>query len=270
VTQYRPFRRKRSFTLAAIIIIAAAALSYFPLGGLAGLRNLVITAVYPFQYATKFVWSGATGIPLRINRLNNLAKDNAALRIKVAEAAVRTGNYDELKLENERLRQALGFSDKTRYGLKLLPARVISRSGSPWFSVVEVDKGVKDGVKKEMVVLGREGLVGRVTAVSPLSAKVVLINDVMSSVAAADQRSRDFGVVEGEAPETLRLKYVEAGEDIKIGDLLVTASASSLYPPGIPIGVVTSARKGETDLFYTIAIKPSVKFSKLEEVFLAY
>lgn len=75
-------------------------------------------------------------------------------------------------------------------------------------------------------------------------------------------------MVEGHSPDTLDLKYISAGGDVKEGDSIVVSSISSILPPGIPIGAVTRATKREADLFYEIKIRPAVDFSRLEEVFL--
>lgn len=177
---------------------------------------------------------------------------------------------EELIAENKRLKSVLGFRDRNRYGMRLLPAQVIGKGSSPWFSILETNRGASSGIKVDMPVVVEEGLVGRVAEVSQFSSKVLLITDATSSVAAADQRSRDFGVVEGRSSDALFMKYVPASGDISEGDKIVTSPISSVFPAGIPIGIVSRAEKKEHDLFYRIEVKPFVKFSQLEEVFLVF
>jgi len=190
-----------------------------------------------------------------------LLKENKELKTKQLV-------FNELKEENARLRQAAGFRTFNPYSLKLIPAQLVSRSSSAWFSLAQINKGSRSGIKKDMVIISELGLVGRVIEVSLFSSKVLLITSVDSSIAAADFRNRDSGVVAGGRPDRLIMKYVGAEGNIKVGDEIITSHISTIFPPGIPIGRVSKATKKEHDLFYHIEIKPVVDFSKLEEVFI--
>ena len=249
--------------LAAIVLLALVS-SYFFYSNLFGVRPVLVSVVYPFQYATNVVWGSVAGTPSFLIKLGNLAKENAELRRKLNMAQSRLAVLEEIKIENERLRETLAFQ-KGRYNFKLVPAQVIGKSG-----VLLLDRGSRVGVRVGMPVMVKEGLVGRIVEAAPFSSKVLLITDAMSSVAAADQRSRDFGVVEGGPADTLSLKYVAGSGGVGQGDTIVTSSISSVFSPGIPIGTVTRAVKKEADLFYEITVKPSVDFSKLEEVFIVF
>ena len=98
----------------------------------------------------------------------------------------------------------------------------------------------------------------------------MLITDALSSVAAVNGRSRDFGVVKGGSPNKIFMKHVDAGGDVRVGDIIVTGNISTIFPPDIPIGEVSRASKKEHDLFYHIEIKPSVDFGKIEEIFIIF
>jgi rod shape-determining protein MreC len=178
----------------------------------------------------------------------------------------RLSRQDGLEAENQRLRQALGFSSRAPYRVR--PAEVIGKRTANYFSFIEINRGSASGVRVNMPVIVKEGLVGRVIEVSRSSAKVLLITDVMSTVAVVDQSSRDTGAAEGTGSDRLSMKYVSVGGEVKEGDRIVTSSFSSYFPAGIPVGTVTRAVKKESDLFFEIEIKPSMNLSRLEEVFL--
>lgn len=250
--------------LVAVIILLALA------GNLFGFRSVMVSAIYPLQFAAGTVWKTAAGIPSSVISLIDLSRDNARLRQKLDVSLSQLTVLEELKDENERLRDDLAFQRSGRFGSKLLAAKVIGKSGSPWISILEINRGSSAGVRPDMPVVVRNGLAGKVIEVSQFSSKVLLITDAMSSVAAADQRSRDFGVVEGYAPNALLMKYVATGADIQEGDKIVSSSISSVFPAGIPIGTVSRAVKKEDRLFFDIIVKTAVKFSKLEEVFLVF
>lgn len=257
---------KRPFLPAVLIALALIASFAIP-HKLAVVRSAVSIAFYPFQSAAAVVWRGTATLPGNLVGLRDLARNNAELKAKLDGLEPKLALLEELKSENDRLRQALGFRDQGRYGARLLPARVIGRGAANWNALIEIDRGSGSGVRVNLPVVVRAGLVGKVIEVSRFSSKVLLLTDPQFSAAAADQRSRDYGVAEGYAPFKLRLKYVNAGGDVAAGDPIVTSSISTLFPAGIPVGTVSRTAKKETDLFYEVEITPAADLSKLEEVF---
>ncbi|MFC1570933.1 rod shape-determining protein MreC [Candidatus Margulisiibacteriota bacterium] len=265
---YPRYRRRKSYALAIIIILLAVFVSFSALKDLFGLRSLVISAFYPLQFATTSVWQGITGIPASINGLRRLSQENSELKVELKDIKPKLLVLAGLEKENNRLRRVLGFKQYNWYGRRLLAARVVGKAPSPWFSILTINKGSRAGVQIDLPVVDKDGLVGRVVEVTAFSAKVLLILDAESSVAAVNAVSRDFGVAAGSTSNKLSLKYVSAGAQIEPGDKIITSQLSTIFPAGIPIGTVARARKGEHDLFYHIELKPAVDFSKLEEVFL--
>jgi len=270
VTRYRPFRQKRSYGLAAALIILALGLTYLSLPRVQTARSLFSAALYPFQYSASAVWHFGVGLPGELLNLRRLAAENTGLKERVARQEAQLGVLAELQGENDRLRDELGLVRSARFGGKLLAVPVVGRSGSPWPGVLEIGRGRRSGVRVNMPVVAQAGLVGRVSEVAELSAKVLLISDPLSAVAAVDQRSRDLGVIEGYSPDTLYLRYIGTGGDVQAGDRIVTAAVSSIFPAGIPLGTVTSATKADADLFYRIAVKPAVELGRLDTVFLVF
>jgi rod shape-determining protein MreC len=121
-----------------------------------------------------------------------------------------------------------------------------------------------------MPVITDEGLAGQVVEVARYSAKVLLLIDQASSVAAVNSRSRDFGVVSGSPANRILMRFVGAGADMRPGDKIVTSPISTIFPAELPIGTVLKATKAEHDLFYHIEIDPAVDFSRIEKVFVVF
>ena len=82
--------------------------------------------------------------------------------------------------------------------IKKIGAHVISNSGSNWFSDFTIDKGSKDGIKKNCNVLAGSGLVGIVTEVGPHYARVRSIIDDESNISAMLLSTSDTCVVRGD------------------------------------------------------------------------
>lgn len=260
------YRKKKSYSLAVSLVALALAASFIVPRQMAVIRLAAATAIFPFQWTAAVVWKGAVSTPSFFLQLANLSRENSKLKEKLDLTLPQLAQSEELKAENDRLRGLLDFKNGNRFGLKLLPAEVIGRGAAPWNSILEIGRGSSAGLKVNQPVIVKAGLIGKIIEVAPFSAKVLLLTDPQSSIAAADQRSRDFGVVEGLSPQLLKMKYVSAGADVKEGDLIVTSSVSRLFPPGLLIGKVVRAVKKESDLFLQIEIVPAADLSKTEEV----
>jgi len=179
----------------------------------------------------------------------------------------------ELRQENKILREQLGFSQTLHYGH--IPAEVIGKDPGNIFSTIVIDKGSRDGVKKDMPVVayqnGFQGLVGKVLVVSPHSSIVQPIVDPNCYVAARLQSSRYEGLVSGagSATEQVTMSYVQkrARDEIKYGDLVITSGMNSIYPKGIYIGRVRSIGAKEWQTSLELTLQPIVDFARLEYVF---
>jgi len=78
------------------------------------------------------------------------------------------------------------------------------------------------------------------------------------------ERTRAQGLVVGQG-SALRMDYVPGTTDVKQGDLVVTSGIDKIYPKGFVIGTVESIDEG-SGTFHEIVVRPSVDFSRLEEV----
>jgi len=147
-----------------------------------------------------------------------------------------------------------------------IAASVIGEDVTPWFRTVIIDRGLVDGIREGMPVVASAGVVGRVVRQTANSSRLLLITDHASSVAATIERSRARGVVKGKGAGLCSLEFSQRGEDVKVGDIVVTSGIGGVFPKGIPIGEVTMVKKGEFGIFQTVQVRPFVPMSRLEEV----
>jgi rod shape-determining protein MreC len=117
------------------------------------------------------------------------------------------------------------------------------------------------------VVIAPGGVVGRVIVpVARHAARVQLLIDRNAAAGALIERTRSGGMVVGaEANPPLRMDLVSNLADVQQGDLVVASGVDGIFPKGYAIGKVDKVERG-TGLYYTIAVRPSVDFSGLEEV----
>lgn len=177
----------------------------------------------------------------------------------------------ELQKENYRLREMLGFKERTEYAL--LPAEVIARDPSHWFETIIINKGYADGVEKDMAVVTAEGLVGNIIFVSRNSSQVLMLTDSRRAVSALVQRSREpgfIGIVEGypEKNNHLRMTNLPPDANIQPGDTVISSGLGGVFPKGLVIGHVLEVGKDQYGLLQQAIIVPAVNFNRLEEVFI--
>ncbi len=190
-------------------------------------------------------------------------RENVRLREEVKRLELENEITNELLIENERLRDLVGF--KKRQPLSSVTAEVIGKETSPSSRTITINKGTGDGLEKGMAVITAEGVVGKIQAALPGTAKVMLLTDPLSTLAVRVQRNREEGLLEGKL-ERCSLKYVSYYADIQEGDLLVTSGLDGIYPQGLPIARVVKVTKYEASAYQIVVAEPAVRLSRLEEV----
>ena len=149
---------------------------------------------------------------------------------------------------------------------KLIAAKVIGRSPDSWSSVVIIDKGSFNGIKRGMVAVTHLGLLGRVIETAESTSKILLISDPNLSISGIVQRSRQEGLVSGTLGSNLIMRYIPEDADIKIRDVVVTSGLNAAYPKGLLIGRVVDINNEFSGLSRYAIIKPAVNLSDVEEV----
>ena len=145
-----------------------------------------------------------------------------------------------------------------------IAAEIIAGPSTLEFRDMTIGKGSADGVEGDMAVISPAGVVGRVALASPRAARVQMLIDRSAAAGAMIERTRVQGLIRGDG-NMLRMEYVSGTADVKQGDLVVTSGIDKIYPKGFVIGTVESIERGR-GLFHEIMVRPSVDFSRLEEV----
>jgi rod shape-determining protein MreC len=227
------------------------------------------------QTIADFVQSPVTTVSYTVSNyfqsfatLRTAQSENDVLKQRVQELEVAVQNKESLSVENERLKSLLEL--KERSGYKILPAKIIGRDPSAWFDTSIINRGSLDGVKLNMPVVTNGGLVGRITAVSPLTSQIYLVSREKVSqggVIGEIGKSNALGVVSGTGKkELLEMGYVPGSVEVNVGESVYTTGQEGIYPPGLKIGEVIEVRPGSATVTHQIFIKPSANLSSLQEV----
>lgn len=203
-----------------------------------------------------------------ISNLRSAQSENDLLKQRVQELEVEARGKEDLTSENERLRGLLDLKEKSAY--KVLTARIIGRDPSIWFDSSIVNRGSLDGVKLNMPVVTNGGLVGRVTAVSPLTSQVDLITRDKSGLGAVVgeiSSSNALGVVSGSSKkDLLEMRYVAGSVPVEVGQIVYTTGQDGIYPAGLKVGDIVEVTGGSTTTAHKIFVRPSAGINSMQEV----
>lgn len=191
-------------------------------------------------------------------------KENLALKESIRRLNVRIIESQDILLENERLNNLLEL--KRSMQIPTVAAKVIGEDSAPWYRSIVIDRGSVDGLSEGLPVLATSGVVGRIVKVAPNSARVLLLTDHASSIAAMIQRSRARGVLKGKGGGSCSLEFTVREDDVKVGDIVTTSGVGGVFQKGRILGEVTMVKKGEYGMFQTIDVKPAVNTFHIEEV----
>jgi rod shape-determining protein MreC len=145
-----------------------------------------------------------------------------------------------LQRDNERLRGMLALD---RSGGARVSAPVISREPGGWWQQLELGKGSVDGLRAGDPVLAPGGLIGRVSSVTPSTARVELLTDSGSRLGVWVARVQRHGLLVGQGTARPRLQFLENDTGVRPGDVITTSPASTLVPPNLLVGVVQSVNE---------------------------
>ncbi|MCB9250178.1 MAG: rod shape-determining protein MreC [Ignavibacteriales bacterium] len=188
--------------------------------------------------------------------IDGLLKHNAELTLQVNELRNYAYQYEELHGQSE-------FIKTSKY--ELISARIVSRLVSKVSGYFIISKGSLDGVTENMPVITDEGLVGIVMDVASNYSTVRTYENSLFKVAVKDQRSGVDGILNWDGKELI-IKNVPTTEDVEVGDRVIVSELSTIIPPAIPVGIISSKESTVSGILSNIKVKPYTNVNKIENV----
>jgi rod shape-determining protein MreC len=198
--------------------------------------------------------------------IGNLKKENDELADKLTQLQVDESQRAELEIENQVLKNELGFLDSAGKGT-LIPARIIERDPTTFLDYLVVDKGSNDGVSKDMPVVYSNALAGQVAEVYPNSAKITLITSKDSLVQVMLQNSRATGLLKG-GISGLYMDNVVFDTAYSPGEYVITSGLDGKMKQGILVGKAGKTLSSSSEIYKTVSVDSLVDLSKIELVFI--
>ena len=269
----REFFKSRRFKiiLAVVAVLLGGMLYSATTGGLATLPEKVLSyVVIPVQKAAAWVSDGLTDFFTVFFDARENYEDNLRLKEEISDLRKQLVDYEATKTENERLKEITGLKE-LQEDIEFQPAGVIARDPDDRFGSFTIDAGTLHGVSVRDPVVTGEGLVGYVSEVGPLYAKVVTILSPDLNVGAMEIRTKDTGNVTGSvelaAKGRTRLELLPKDTQIKAGDIIVTSGTSGFFPQRIPIGTVEEVVPEKSGITCTAVIRPVSEIDEIKNVF---
>ena len=185
-------------------------------------------------------------------------EENARLRREVSRLNQWQAAAHELERVNRVLTAQLNVRADGQPGY--VTARVVADSGSPFVRTLLLAAGSDAGVQDMQAAISGAGLIGRVAQTGKRSARILLITDLNSRVPILLQSSGQRAILAGDNSDLPKLEFLPTGAEVQPGDRVVTSGHGAVFPPGLPIGRVTSISDDG------VRVRPFVEWNRLHYV----
>lgn len=227
------------------------------------IRVWAVTAVSPFERSGAWGLGKISGVWNHYFALQSTSRENEALRVENDALKLTISQLESKAAEADRLSALMNFRE-SQPKVPMITARVIGASAGTASRIVEIDRGERDGIRRNLAVITPDGAVGKVIEVYRDDAQVLLLTDKEGGVGAMLVGSRIQGPVGGTGEPLLTMKYVATDDKVDVGEKVVTSGMDKIFPRDIPVGTVQEVKPGTP--FKQIWLRPAAKLERLEEV----
>jgi rod shape-determining protein MreC len=258
IAALRALAQRFSFALLLMAAVGVMMLGKVDTVVLDGLRTRLTDAVAPILDVLSRPAGTVADAVDWTQQLTDLRRENARLRaenealLRFEQAAFR------LQAENEALRSLANYHPATPHAF--VTARVVGDNSGAFVRSLMINLGTQNGIADGQAVMGARGLVGRIVQAGERSARLLLVTDLNARIPVLVGAARHRAILGGENTDRPRLLYLRPESDIGIGDRVSTSGHGGMFPPDLPVGVVTAVADGAA------LIEPFEDLSRLEYV----
>ena len=257
--------RHRAFFILLAVMAAQLLLLSFQITRNQNVRLIqvwTVRAFDPFERSVHWTVSKTTGTWRNFSGLWGAQQQNQELNRELTAARSQILQLSQQASEADRLRGLLDF--KNRSPFQTVAAEVIASSPGEKSNAIFIGKGSDAGFTTDLAVITPAGVVGKIIAVFPHSAQVLLITDPSSGVGCSLEKTLVQGVMKGTGQSFGQLHYVMNDQPVAVGDSVLTSGLDQIYPQGLPVGTVARARPG--NIYKEIVVAPAAALDRLETV----
>jgi rod shape-determining protein MreC len=249
----------------ALIALLLLAIAIVDPRGFSALRGASADATAPVAGAGRSVVGFVSGIGEGISNYFRAGSQNARLNRELAETRRELIRREALDYENRRLLAILGLARAT--GDEVTVARIVGSSYDSPRRLATLSAGSAAGVQPGQPVRSPDGLIGRVLETGRWASRVMLVTDGASNVPVRLVRDGTPALAVGRGDGTIELRTLEVGQNpFRRGDILVTSGVGGLYPPNVPVALVT-ASEGDTAIARPVADPARMDFAIVQRIY---
>ena len=200
-----------------------------------------------------------TNLNIYIKDIRYKIIDKLTIRYEDISNDISLGINKELEEENKTLKKLFDIKENN---YEMITGIVLKRN--KWYESITINKGKKDGIKKNMAVIDSEGLIGKISEVGNNYSVVSLLTNSNNKVAV--NINDYYGILDGYESGYLIVRNVVKDNDIKIGDKVYTNGLGGIYPSGIYIGDVSEIIDDDLELSKVIKVKLNNNYNRIKYV----
>jgi rod shape-determining protein MreC len=228
------------------------------------MRSWSVGLISPFERAGAWGVGKIRGTWRHYFALSDTTRENERLKQENDILKLQITQLRSKASEADRLAALLNFRE-SQIHVPMVGARVIATGPDSNSAVVFLDRGQRDGIKKNMGVITPDGVVGKVIESFNGTCQVLLLTDRDSGVGAMIEESRIQSPVRGLGEPLINMSYVSNDDEVKVGEHVVTSGMDRIFPRDLPVGTIVEVKQGQPP-FKFIRVRPSAQIEKLEEV----
>jgi len=261
-----PSRHRSLFLLGGVVLLQVLLLAVQIKRDSQGrlIRVWTVGAVSPFERAgahgishIRDTWNHYFALQNTSRENEELKRENDGLKLQITQLQGKAAEAD-------RLAALLKFR-QTSMDVPMVSARVIGGSADSASQTVYLDRGERDGIRRNMGVITPDGVVGKVIDSYRDTSQVLLLTDKDSGVGAMLVDSRTQSPVGGTGEPLLVMKYIPNDDNVNAGERVVTSGMDRIFPRDLPVGTIAEIKPGNP--FKQIRVRPAANLQRLEEVF---
>lgn len=267
----KPFKNKLAVTIVVLSVAFLGIIIFSLKSNSSVISSGVGSVISPLQ---KLIYNANDKLKESFDFFINFSKvkqENEELAAKNAELENKLVEYNRMKDENTTLREMFDYSQANQ-NYNYLGCNIVGYSGGNISNGYVIDKGTNDGVKKDMIVITPQGLVGKVTkSESSYSIVQTILNENIAVASMVESTRETTGILQGATDNKNKnlavLSNIPIDSEIKEGDVILTSGLGGMYPKEIRIGEVVSVEIDTVGIMKKAVVKPYVDFNKLEGLF---
>ncbi len=203
---------------------------------------------------------------VKVKSLAIVSEENQYLREKNLQLNLQLESILYAAAENENLRELLDFKRKTKF--KLIPASIINKGIQTNIKSLTVDVGQRNNISTNQAVLTPNGVIGKTIRVGMNSAIVQSISDNNFRLSVRIMPSGAVGILRWYGLGTCKVYEVQKNVDVNIGDRVITSGFSKIYPPKLPVGIVSGVYDERGSYQKVVNVKIQDDFESIQNVFI--